>query len=96
MFILLKFSAAIKRIRIQCLGGEIMNPYSSAELSSIRRELDSIITELESISTGLRKDFVGIGSEKCANRMDRVLSHYYFIRRKLNNIDTTSVVEGFK
>lgn len=72
-----------------------MNPYSGSELSAIRRELDSIILELESISTGLRKDFTGIGNEKCANSIDRALAHYYSVRRKLNNIDTTSVVEGF-
>lgn len=72
-----------------------MKSYSYAELAAIKRELNSIISELESISMGLKNDFKGIGNEKCASSIDRVLSHYYSVRKKLNNIDTTSVVEGF-
>ena len=72
-----------------------MKSYSYAELAAIKRELNSIISELESISIGLKNDFKGIGNEKCAASIDRVLSHYYSVRKKLDNIDTTSVVEGF-
>ncbi len=77
-------------------GGDIVKSYSYAELAEIKSELNSIISELESISSGIRKDFAGIGNEKCADTIDLILSHYYSVRRKLINIDTTSVVEGFE
>lgn len=69
-----------------------MKSYSNAELEAIKRELNSIISELESISIGLKNDFKGIGNERCAASIDRVLSHYYTVRQKLNNLDTTPVV----
>lgn len=65
------------------------------ELISIKRELNSIITELESISQGIRNDFVGIGNEKCADCIDNVLNQYYFVRRKLNNLDISMVTDSF-
>lgn len=65
------------------------------ELNSIKRELNSIISELESISNGIRKDFTGIGNEKCADCIDRVLNQYYYVRRKLNNLDTSTVTESY-
>ena len=65
------------------------------ELASIKSELNSIISELESISRGVRNDFVGIGNEQCANCIDRVTSQYYTVRRKLNNLDTTTVTESY-
>lgn len=64
-----------------------MDLYSSAELLSIKRELDSIIDELESISMGIRNNFTGIGNEKCAASIDKIISHYYDFRCQLNNID---------
>lgn len=65
------------------------------ELASIKRELNSIINELESISYGVRNDFSGIGNDKCADCIDRVLNQYYYVRRKLNNLDTTTVTESY-
>lgn len=62
-----------------------LNSYS--ELASIRHELDSIISELESVSMGIRKDFKGIGNEKCAVTIDTALSYYYSVRRMLNNYE---------
>ena len=62
-----------------------INSYS--ELVSVRHELDSIISELESISMGIRKDFKGIGNEKCAASVDTALSYYYSVRRMLNNAE---------
>ena len=69
-----------------------MDASAKNELESIKRELNSIIKELESISSGVRKDFVGIGNEQCADSIDIVLNQYYLVRRKLNNLDTTTVV----
>lgn len=65
------------------------------ELASIKRELNSIIGELESISRGVRNDFVGIGNDKCADCIDRVLNQYYYVRRKLNNLDTSTVTDSY-
>ena len=65
------------------------------ELNSIIRELNSIITELEAISRGVRSDFKNIGNDKCADCIDRVLNQYYYVRRKLNNLDTSTVTESF-
>lgn len=72
-----------------------MDAGAKNELASIKRELDSIIGELESISSGVRNDFVGIGSEKCADCINRVLNQYYYVRKKLNNLDTSTVTESY-
>jgi len=72
-----------------------MDAKARSELASIKTELDSIIRELESISGGVRRDFVGIGNDKCADCIDRVLSQYYYVRRKLNNLDTSTVTETY-
>ena len=58
-----------------------MKASARAELSSIKRELNSIIRELESISAGVRSDFVGIGNEKCADCIDKVISLYYYVKQ---------------
>lgn len=72
-----------------------MDAKAKNELQSIKRELDSIIRELEDISDGVRRDFVGIGNDKCADCINRVLSQYYQVRRKLNNLDTSTVTDSF-
>ncbi len=63
-----------------------MDANERSELSSIISELYSIIRELESISYGVRNDFVGLGNDKCADCIDRVISQYYYVKRVLNNI----------
>lgn len=65
------------------------------ELTSIRNELGSIISELENISAGIRREFTGIGNDRCAASIDKVVSQYYSAYRKLNNIDTNTVTESF-
>lgn len=72
-----------------------MNANARAELSDIKRELNSIINELEAISRGARNDFIGIGNDRCADAIDKVLNQYYYVRRKLNNLDTSTVTESF-
>lgn len=72
-----------------------MNASAKSELNSIKRELNSIISELESISSGIRNDFVGIGNDKCADSIDKVLNQYYYVRRKLNNLDTSTVTDSY-
>lgn len=65
------------------------------ELTSIRNELGSIISELENISAGIKRDFTGIGNDRCAASIDKALSQYYSVSRKLNNLDTNTVTESF-
>lgn len=72
-----------------------MNASAKSELASIKKELNSIISELESISKGVRNDFSGIGSNKCADCIDKVLDQYYYVRKKLNNLDTETLTESF-
>ena len=72
-----------------------MNASAKNELAAIKTELNSIIRELESISSGVRRDFVGIGNEKCADCIDRVISNYYTVRSKLNNLDTKTIADWF-
>lgn len=64
------------------------------ELNSIKSELRSIMRELDSISDGIRYDFKNIGNEKCADCIDRVRSEYSNVLRKLENIDTSELIEG--
>lgn len=72
-----------------------MNAQTQSELYSIKKEMSSIIRELESISYGIGKDFIGIGSDKCAGTLNSVINNYYRVQQKLNNIDTSTVTESF-
>lgn len=72
-----------------------MNASARAELASIKRELNSIISELDSISSGVRRDFVGIGNDQCANCIDRVTNQYRYVKRRLDNMDTSTVTESY-
>lgn len=72
-----------------------MDSSAKYELASIKRELSLIIDELSDISNGVRNDFVGIGSDQCANCIDRVISQYQYVLRKLNNMDTSTVTESY-
>ena len=72
-----------------------MDTDARAELASIKQELSSIITELDSIADGVRSDFVGIGNEQCASCIDRVADQYRYVKRKLDNMDTSTVTESY-
>ena len=72
-----------------------MDESARRELESIKRELNSIINELESISIGVRKDFSGIGNDKCADCISRVVEQYRYVARDLNNINTSVVTESY-
>lgn len=65
------------------------------ELADIRAELSANIRELEDISLGLRRDFKGIGTENCADVIDRVISKYRTVLRKLDNIDVNDVKSDY-
>ena len=72
-----------------------MDAKAKAELNAIVNELNSIIGELESISRGVRRDFTGIGNDRCANCLDSAVEQYRVVKRKLENIDTTTVTEKY-
>lgn len=72
-----------------------MDTQARNELASIKRELSSIISELESISAGVKKNFVGIGGDKCSASINKVVNNYYTVQRKLNNMDTSTVNESY-
>lgn len=72
-----------------------MNAKAQQELYDIKTELQKIINEMKSISTGVKKDFSGIGSEKCANTIANVVEQYEYVKRKLNNMDTSAVTEEY-
>lgn len=72
-----------------------MDAKAKQELASIKKELKSIIQELESISNGIKKDFAGIGNERCASCLNKVLRQYSYVQKKLNNLDTSTVTESF-
>lgn len=69
--------------------------HGNHELYLIKSELQSIINELESIANGIHRDFEGIGNEKCAARVNDIADHYRYVKRKLNNIDTSKVSAQF-
>lgn len=60
-------------------------------LYNIKHELESIIRELNGISSGVRNDFQGIGSEKCADIINKVNGKYNEALKKLNRIDASKL-----
>ena len=56
------------------------------ELDYICSEINSIIKELENISNGLKKEFIGIGNEKCAECIDNVINKYRTISKKISTV----------
>lgn len=64
-----------------------------ATLSSCKRELASIIRELQSIEDGIRYDFIGIGQEKCADCVGRVVEKYQSVQRRLNQVNMNRLAE---
>lgn len=72
-----------------------MESMAKNELYSIRRDLDSVIQELEFLSTKIRNEFEGIGNYKCADCIDKSLENCNFARKKLYNLDTSTITEHF-
>lgn len=72
-----------------------MNARAQGELNAIRNEIASIILELDSIADGVRRDFVGIGNDKCAQSLDKAANNYRYVKRQLDNLDLVTTVEGF-
>ena len=72
-----------------------MDVNTQRELYEIKIELRNIINEMRSISSGVRRDFSGLGNEKCSDSINRVIDQYTYVQSKLNNIDTSAVMEEY-
>jgi hypothetical protein len=66
------------------------------ELDAIVRDLDRQITELNNVEIGLRRDFQGIGTDICANRLLKVNERLRQAIRMLRNLDTNRLAPGFE
>ena len=73
-----------------------MDAKTKKEVDAIVAELDSIIKELKDISSGVKKDFKNIGNEQCSACIDRAVDNYKYVRKKLDNMDSSKLKEGFK
>ncbi len=69
-----------------------MDRNTENEIASIVSELQSIINELEDISFGIKKDFMGIGNEKCATIISNEANKYKEVKRKIEKIDTSKIM----
>ncbi len=72
-----------------------MNPSAKTQLDSIIRELNGIISELNNISYGIRRDFSGIGNERCATCVSNVVEQYKYVRNVLSNMNENDVTDEF-
>lgn len=63
------------------------------EFESIKRELQSIIKELDNIAYGVRRNFTGIGNDRCAQSIYSIADDYRYVKRKLDKIDTSKMSE---
>lgn len=64
-----------------------------ASLNGCKRELKSIIAELQDIEWGIRRDFVGIGQDKCATCITKVVDHYEYVQKRLNQVNMSRLAE---
>lgn len=67
----------------------------SGNLSEVKSELRRVVNDLREIASNLRKEFDGIGTQKCANVLEEAASKYEYALSKLDNIDTSSFASGF-
>lgn len=72
-----------------------MDANSNYELYLIKKELNNIINELDSISRGMNSNFKGIGNQRCASCISNVANKYRWVKKKLDNIDTSKVTEAY-
>jgi hypothetical protein len=56
------------------------------KLQACRNELQSIITEMQRIEQGIRRDFRGVGQDKCADGVARMIAHYRRVLITLNSV----------
>lgn len=59
----------------------------TAEINSIKSELLSIAGEVEGISAEIRRDYEGIGNERCARSLDSLGGRCRDVKKRLDNFD---------
>lgn len=64
-------------------------------LDSIKRELQNIINELDSIAAGVKRDFSGIGNDKCSQSITAAANKLRSAKNSINNINTSRIAEEF-
>lgn len=72
-----------------------MDANSQHELQLIKNELQGIIDELYNISNGVRRDFDGIGNDRCASSVAKAAAQYEIVKNKLNSMNLSVVTEEF-
>ena len=72
-----------------------MDSNSQYELYLIKSELQSIIDELNNISLGVKRDFNGIGNEKCSSSISNSAQHYREVKAQLEKMDLSALSDEF-
>ena len=63
----------------------------TAELESIKSELLAIANEIDGISSEIRRDFEGVGNDRCAKSLDGFSSHCRYVKKRLDAFDLTYI-----
>lgn len=72
-----------------------MDANAQYELYLIKKELQDIATELDNIANGVRRDFIGIGNDKCANSISSSAKHYRDVKAQLEKMDLSALSDEF-
>ena len=72
-----------------------MDANAQYELYLIKKELQDIATELDNIANGVRRDFSGIGNDKCANSISSSAKHYRDVKSQLEKMDLSTLSDEF-
>ena len=72
-----------------------MDANSQYELYLIKKELQDIATELDNIANGVRRDFSGIGNDKCASSISASALHYREVKAQLERMDLSALSDEF-
>ena len=72
-----------------------MDANAQYELYLIKKELQDIVTELDNIANGVRRDFSGIGNDKCADSISSSAKHYRDVKTQLETMDLSALSDEF-
>lgn len=72
-----------------------MDANAQYELYTIKKELQGIIDELDSIGIGVRRDFSGVGNDRCADSIIGSANHYRSVKARLDRMDLSALSDEF-
>ena len=72
-----------------------MDAKARDELAQIKQELKKIITELTTIRNGVKNNLKGIGNDRCAESIQKVIQKCQTANSKLNAMDLNKVTDEF-